>query len=749
MGCGPAGLSTAQHAATLGLRVAVVDPAPTAAWRNNYGVWVDDFVALGHGECLTRSWPTARVTLDDGSFLKLDRAYAQVDRGKLKAKLLRGAAAAGVEFATAKAAAFSEVGQLSAVALRPMSGGGSSGGGGEGGGESAPSSPDSLPQLLHGRAVLDASGHARRLVRFGSDFTPGYQAAYGVLAEVESHPFPPDEMLFMDWRDSHLNAEPDAKARNGALPTFLYAMPFSPTRVFMEETSLVARPGVDFDDIKLRMRSRLEALGVKIVRILEEEHCLIPMGGVLPQLPQRCLGVGGTAGMVHPSTGFMLSKTLDASSVLASSLAAGLQRGLSGDDLSSAVWDAIWPGEQRRMRTFMCFGMETLMQLDLAGTRRFFGTFFALPKDLWAGFLSWKVRPVGLIGLGLSLFSGFTPAMRLEFIAAALPFMPSFAANFGRPAGDGNKFDSRPWGGLRLPAPRRPDAPPGATQRFLSATRGRTLLPPPNPAAAPILATGVDFAALVGLPPALAGGASEAGGGGHTAAHNVAASEPHQQAPLHHGGGDAGDGAAPPPPPRRDDREWTAAQQRKKMSDQPPLATLLPPLRLPLSGAASDAVDVAVIGCGPAGLALAAELAERGLSVALLAPDAPIVNNYGVWADELEGLGGAAGCVGSLFTDALYYTGACSIRLERGCVRILWFRTHSPLPVTLLPDRRGLAHGGHPHRPRVRPLRPRPPPLLAGGAVRRRPRALPPLRGILHRLLRRGRVGPLAHARPV
>ena len=35
----------------------------------------------------------------------------------------------------------------------------------------------------------------------------------------------------------------------------------------------------------------------------EEEYCLIPMGGVLPRIPQRVLGIGGTAGMVHPSTG--------------------------------------------------------------------------------------------------------------------------------------------------------------------------------------------------------------------------------------------------------------------------------------------------------------------------------------------------------------------------------------------------------------------------------------------------------------
>ena len=38
-------------------------------------------------------------------------------------------------------------------------------------------------------------------------------------------------------------------------------------------------------------------------KIEEDEYCLIPMGGVLPRVPQRVLGIGGTAGMVHPSTG--------------------------------------------------------------------------------------------------------------------------------------------------------------------------------------------------------------------------------------------------------------------------------------------------------------------------------------------------------------------------------------------------------------------------------------------------------------
>ncbi len=41
----------------------------------------------------------------------------------------------------------------------------------------------------------------------------------------------------------------------------------------------------------------------QVTKVEEEEYCLIPMGGVLPTHPQRVLGIGGTAGMVHPSTG--------------------------------------------------------------------------------------------------------------------------------------------------------------------------------------------------------------------------------------------------------------------------------------------------------------------------------------------------------------------------------------------------------------------------------------------------------------
>ena len=52
--------------------------------------------------------------------------------------------------------------------------------------------------------------------------------------------------------------------------------------------------------------------------------------------------------------------------------------------------------------------------------------------------------------------------------------------------------------------------------------------------------------------------------------------------------------------------------------------------------------DVMVVGAGPAALAIAAELAERQLAVAVLAatdPRDPWPNTYGIWGDEVDALG--------------------------------------------------------------------------------------------------------------
>ena len=91
VGCGPAGLSAADRASARGLRVALVDPRPLETWRNNYGVWVDEFEELDLADCFNKVWPQARVVIDDDGpeGIQLNRAYARVDRVALKDKLLR------------------------------------------------------------------------------------------------------------------------------------------------------------------------------------------------------------------------------------------------------------------------------------------------------------------------------------------------------------------------------------------------------------------------------------------------------------------------------------------------------------------------------------------------------------------------------------------------------------------------------------------------------------------------------------
>lgn len=61
-------------------------------------------------------------------------------------------------------------------------------------------------------------------------------------------------------------------------------------------------------------------LSEQVTNVEEEESCLIPMGGELPKNPQRVLGIGGTAGMVHPATGYMVSRMLGVAPTLADSI---------------------------------------------------------------------------------------------------------------------------------------------------------------------------------------------------------------------------------------------------------------------------------------------------------------------------------------------------------------------------------------------------------------------------------------------
>jgi len=413
-GAGPAGLAVAERVSAAGFSVAIIDPNPLCPWINNYGVWCDEFEAMGLDDCYDVVWDKAIVHLDTGEkgMRTLNRPYARVDRPKLKRRLLEKCLAAGVKFHLAKVEGVEHAHGKSTLLC-----------------EAGVRIPGSL--------TLDATGHSRRLVQYDQKFDPGYQGAYGITIEVESHPFDVESMLFMDWRDDHLANDPEMKARNAALPTFLYAMPFSPTKIFLEETSLVARPIVPFPELKARLDARMAHLGLKVKAIEDEEYCAIPMGSVLPQIPQRVIGVGGTAGMVHPSTGYMISRVLGAAPTVADAiveqLSAGADKAVNAGEekapkneaeaaaAAAAVWDAMWPVQRIRQREFFDFGMEVLLKLDLEETREFFSAFFSLSDFHWHGFLSSRLSFFELIAFGLSLFVHSSNAARLDLLQKGLP----------------------------------------------------------------------------------------------------------------------------------------------------------------------------------------------------------------------------------------------------------------------------------------------------------------------------------------
>jgi lycopene epsilon-cyclase len=228
-------------------------------------------------------------------------------------------------------------------------------------------------------------------------------------------------MLFMDYRrhhtgiwegsaprlngGNHPNANDGLWGSAGEAPSFLYAMPLGNGRVFLEETCLVARPALPFNVLKRRLERRMAAMGVRVKQVHEEEWSYIPVGGPLPAEGQAVAAFGAAANLVHPATGFSVSRSLREAPAVADAAAAALRAPSAGArEAAAAVWGALWPAERRRQAAFHLFGMELLTQLDLAATDDFFRTFFALPPAYWRGFLGSSLSSAQLVVFALLTF---------------------------------------------------------------------------------------------------------------------------------------------------------------------------------------------------------------------------------------------------------------------------------------------------------------------------------------------------------
>jgi lycopene beta-cyclase len=359
-GAGPAGLALAGSLLRGGARVTVVDPTGGAPWTQRFGVWTDEFPL---SNVYATRYATARVERPAGA-TTLRRSYARLDVPALQRHL---ASESGGAARVADRVAGAEHGPAG-VTVHLARGG-------------------SVPADVY----VDASGAP------SADRPVAEQVAFGQLVYAPGHRFAVDEAVFMDWRP----------VEDGGPPTFAYVLPFDADHVFVEETSLAARPGVSMTLLERRLAARRRGYGVE-GPVLETERCRIrldtPPPGRTPELR-----FGAAAGLAHPATGYQLTRALHLADPVAAALLADHR------DAAAAVraaQDVVWTAAARSTRALHDLGLEVLLRLDAAGCAAFFGDFFALPPARVSAFLDARSTPFATAGAMAALFRSASPATR-------------------------------------------------------------------------------------------------------------------------------------------------------------------------------------------------------------------------------------------------------------------------------------------------------------------------------------------------
>ena len=373
LGAGPAALTLAAECSSRGLITQGIAPDPGAPWSPRYGAWRDELPAV-FSDAVAHSWSAAAVHTPEKR--RLDRPYVCLSTPALQQILDKRCA--GMHWVDGFAEGLSHEADATTVRLRSG-------------------------QRLRARVVVDATGEGALLER--SEATPAWQTAYGAIITTRGeHPWPLDEIGLMDFRGED------------ELPTFLYAQPLAPDRVFLEETTLIRSPEVPVSELRARLFQRLTRMGIDISDVGDEEHCRIRMMGSRPVFAQRAVGFGAAAGMVHPASGYQLARLPAAAEAVAEALASNLS---SGPDVAArAAWQALWPAARQRQWALYRFGAQILCDLDAHDTRRFFDAFFKIDSSLWTGFMSATLSPLGLARAMAAVFSAASLSTRRQLLSA-------------------------------------------------------------------------------------------------------------------------------------------------------------------------------------------------------------------------------------------------------------------------------------------------------------------------------------------
>lgn len=361
-------MAIAAATARVGIPTRLVSPDLSYPWPNSYGAWERSTTSLGLGSAVQATFKTPLV-FANGRPMRLREPYLRFDSVKLKTLLTARAKAEGVVL------------QQGSVTVEDRG-------------------SDEI--------IIDATGPTAHLSRSSVRPAPGYQSAYGLWIRVEKQPLGPGEMILMDYRDSG----------NKNVPSFLYALPESEDRLFVQETVLVHSQPIEMSVMREALLARLRQLGISPSQILGEERCVIPMGAEIPAHLERpgIIPFGAAAGLVHPATGYQLTRALGLCDRVAKVLAERAEEG--AEQAAEAAYSALWPREARACWELYRQGAGILSEFNRTSMQSFVSSFFSLESEHWLGFMEGKLSRLKILDAMWRVFRRADGRLRFRLISS-------------------------------------------------------------------------------------------------------------------------------------------------------------------------------------------------------------------------------------------------------------------------------------------------------------------------------------------
>ncbi|WP_062013226.1 lycopene beta-cyclase CrtY [Aureimonas sp. AU4] len=240
--------------------------------------------------------------------------------------------------------------------------------------------------VLRARAVIDGRGQRR-----SAHLDLGFQKFLGQEWEFER---------------PHGIARPvvmDATVPQSDGYRFVYVLPFSPTRLLVEDTYYADGEALETERLRGALRAYAQAAGWGEGRLLREEHGILPiaLGGDIDALVEEARGVptvGLARALFHPTTGYSLPDAVHVADLVA-----------GAPDLSSPALSRLLASHARNIWNDRAFFRTLNRLLFLAGPSeeryRVLEHFYRLPDPLVARFYAARLD----FGDKIRIFAGRPP----------------------------------------------------------------------------------------------------------------------------------------------------------------------------------------------------------------------------------------------------------------------------------------------------------------------------------------------------